>query len=88
LKVVYRKKFLKELAKIPLQTREKIEEYVFNNVPLATSVIELKKIERLKGYPAYYKIRFGNYRVGLKQEGDELIFERVLHRRDIYKYYP
>ena len=42
----------------------------------------------MKGYPLYYKMRFGVYRVGLKLENDTVIFERALHRKDIYRYYP
>lgn len=34
----------------------------------------------------YFK--FGNYRIGIKIINDVLIFERILHRKDIYKYYP
>ena len=42
----------------------------------------------MKGYRDYFKIRFGNYRVGLKKEGDNIIVKRVLHRKEIYKYFP
>ena len=49
---------------------------------------QIPNLGKLKGYRNYYKIRFGDYRVGLRYEDDTLIFERVLHRKDIYKYYP
>jgi mRNA interferase RelE/StbE len=88
LKVKYRKKFLKELSSIPSSIRKKIEKYVFDTIPKSNSIHEMGKIEKLKGYTGYYKIRFGDYRVGLKVEEDLVIFERVLHRKDIYKYYP
>ena len=88
MKVKYRKKFLKELSIIPTNPRTKIEEYVFIIIPESKSIHEIGKIEKLKGYIGYFKIRFGDYRVGLKVENDILIFERVLHRKDIYKYYP
>jgi mRNA interferase RelE/StbE len=42
----------------------------------------------MKGYPGYYKVRFGTYRVGIKLENDTLILERVLHRKEIYKFFP
>lgn len=88
MKVKYRKKFLKELSSIPTSVRTKIETYVFNTIPESDTLHEIGKIKKLKGYRDYYKIRFGDYRVGFKIEGDILIFERVLHRKDIYKYYP
>ncbi|MBL7127818.1 MAG: type II toxin-antitoxin system RelE/ParE family toxin [Ignavibacteria bacterium] len=88
MKIEYKKKFLKELAKIPSKFRSPIEEFVFEELPSLESIIRSKKIEKMKGYSNHYKIRFGNYRVGLKTEKDTVILERVLHRRDIYRYYP
>jgi mRNA interferase RelE/StbE len=88
LKTVYRKRFLKDLAKVPLKSRKKIEEFVFIETTKLNSIEETKIIEKMTGYSEYYKIRFGDYRVGLKYEDEVIIFERVLHRKDIYKYFP
>jgi mRNA interferase RelE/StbE len=88
LKIEYRKKFLKELAKIPSQIRSNIEFYVFEVIPNLNSINDANKIEKLKGYKSCFKIRFGEYRVGLKSEDEVIILERVLHRKDIYKYFP
>lgn len=52
------------------------------------TIFESGKIELMKGYPGYYKIRFGDYRVGLHIENDTVIFERVLHRKEIYRHFP
>ena len=86
--VEYRKRFLKELSKIPTETRLKIEKFVFEELPKAESVYEVGVIEQMKGYRYYYKVRFGSYRIGLKVEKEKVIFERALHRRDIYRYFP
>lgn len=88
MKIVYRKRFLKELAKIPEKYRKQIEEFVFNDATRINSIAKAKKIEKMKSYPAYYKIRFGDYRVGLKYKDETIVFERVLHRKDIYRYFP
>ena len=45
-------------------------------------------IEKLEGYRNYYKIRFGNYRAGVHIEGDILTFERILNRKEIYRFFP
>ncbi len=45
-------------------------------------------VEQMKGYPSYYKVRFGSYRIGIKIENDTIILERALHRKDIYRYFP
>jgi mRNA interferase RelE/StbE len=79
---------LKELAEIPSQVRRVIEAFVFEEVLSLDYISQSKRIEKLKGYPDYFKARFGSYRVGMKREGDILVFERVLHRKDIYRYFP
>ena len=88
MKIEYRKKFLKELSKIQVGERLRIENFVFKELPKANSIFELGNVEHMKGYPSYYKIRFGQYRIGLKTKKDRIIFERALHRKDIYRYFP
>jgi mRNA interferase RelE/StbE len=87
-KTAYRKRFLKDLAVIPSKTRKRIEVFAFEEALRLGSLAEGGKIEKLKGSGAYYKIRFGDYRVGLRLGGDTLVFERALHRRDIYRVFP
>ena len=88
MKVYYRKRFLKELSKIPSKTRMRMENYVFEELPKAKSIVELRKVEQLKGYDSYHKIRFGSYRIGLKLENETVILERALHRKNIYRFFP
>ena len=88
MKVEYRKRFLKDLSEIPNSARKTIETFVFSELPNLGALGSSGKIERLTGYPGYFKVRFGEYRVGLRLEGDTIFVERVLHRREIYRYYP
>jgi mRNA interferase RelE/StbE len=87
-KVKYRKKFLTDLAKIPSTDRKAIEKFAFEEVPKLNSIGESGRIERLKGYRSCYKVRFGSYRVGLIFRDGKVSFERVLHRREIYRFFP
>jgi mRNA interferase RelE/StbE len=86
--VLFNRKFLKDLALIHSKTRLKVEELVFKEIPAYTSVSEIKNLKKLRGYPEYYRIRFGDYRIGLKINDTELCFERILHRKEIYKLFP
>ncbi|HEX4962360.1 MAG TPA: type II toxin-antitoxin system RelE/ParE family toxin [Thermoanaerobaculia bacterium] len=88
MKALYRKAFLKDLASIPAKTRSQIESFVFEDVVQAESVEVMGKVERMKGYPGFYKARFGDYRVGLRVEAGVVTFERVLHRKEIYRKFP
>ncbi len=51
------------------------------------SLSEIKNIKKLKGFPKGYRIRLGEYRIGLIIYGNTVDFVRCLHRKDIYKYF-
>ena len=61
---------------------------VITDVKRAEGRSELSTIEKLKGHDSAYKIRIGDYRMGLFIEIDTIIFSRLLHRREIYKKFP
>lgn len=86
--VEFRKKFLKELSKLPKNYSYIIEKFVFEELPTFENLSEIGKVEKMIGYKKYYKIRFGDYRVGLKKENDTIVIETVKHRKEIYKYFP
>lgn len=88
MKVRYRKKFLKQLAQLPLPMRSQVEAFAFEQLPNAKSVTEPGIFEKMRGYRGYYKARFGSYRVGMKMEDDTLILQVVMDRKDIYKFFP
>ena len=90
MKVHYRKKFLKQLSKIPFNFRSKIEEFVFKKLPLSSSISVIGKLEKLTGYKNFYKVRFGDYRLGIesKNKNGSLVIRTVMHRKEIYKYFP
>lgn len=59
-----------------------------NQVIESKTVLEIQNLKKLTGFPTYYRIRIGDYRVGLRIVNNEVFFERFLNRKEIYKYYP
>jgi mRNA interferase RelE/StbE len=88
MEVSYSKKFLKQLAGVPGETRVKIETFSFNDLVSVSSISSLGKVEKMQGYDAFYKVRFGNYRLGLLIENERITVKTVMHRREIYKFFP
>ena len=84
----YKKTFLKDLANIQLTYREKIENLVFEDIPKLDNIFGVFDVKKMKGYKDYYRIRIGEYRIGCKIKGGEIIFYRVKSRDDIYKIFP
>ncbi|MGG6241802.1 type II toxin-antitoxin system RelE family toxin [Nodosilinea sp. AN01ver1] len=87
--VRYTKTFYKELAKIPERIRQQIEGFAFGNA-VQENPSSAGRVEKLKGYDDFYKVRFGSYRLGLRidQENQVVEFRRVRHRQDIYRKFP
>ena len=61
---------------------------LIENVEKAETLADLAGLKKLRGGGAYYRIRVGDYRVGLTVQEDVVVFVRVLHRREVYRYFP
>lgn len=63
-KVEYTKKFLKELAALPAEVQARIEPIVFQELE-CENPFALRYLDKMKGYGDKYKIRIGDYRIGI-----------------------
>jgi len=88
MKILINKKFLKDLSKLPASPQADVEKLVFDIIPKNNNFNELGIFEKIKGYKIYYRARIGDYRIGVSYENGTLVFERVLHRKEIYRIFP
>ena len=49
---------------------------------------EIVAIKKIAGDDHSFRIRIGEYRIGLLIDGDRAEFVRCLHRRDMYRFFP
>jgi mRNA interferase RelE/StbE len=83
-KTTFKKSFTKDLE---TYNRDKtllarIQEAILE-VEAADSITSIKNLKKLKAEGSYYRIRVGNYRIGLIVENEIVTFVRVLHRSQI-----
>lgn len=89
MEVLYTKTFLKDLSKVqPPKRRKQIELFVFEILPTSLSLKGLGSAEKMSGFDHHYKIRFGDYRIGLQKNAKTIELHRVLNRKEIYKFFP
>lgn len=88
MRVLYKKAFLKDLEHLPVDLRDVVCREAFQVVPRLSSIHEHEHLRKLSGYENFYRIRIGSYRIGIELRGDTIVFYRVLHRKDIYSYFP
>lgn len=84
----FRDSFLKDVKRIKETAVKRKIAAVISDAQKATSLLDLKNVKKLEGSNAYYRIRVGDYRVGIKLQDKALIFMRCLNRKDIYRYFP
>lgn len=88
MKVEFKKSFLKDLKKLK---NKSLQNSIYNciiQIESAESIVEIKNLKKLTGFELHYRIRVGDYRIGLKLENDVVNFVVFEHRKDIYKIFP
>jgi mRNA interferase RelE/StbE len=88
MKIAFRKSFTRDLKKIKDgdvldRVRQAIEE-----VDAATNLYGIGNLRKMSGTTNFYRIRIGDYRIGIVVEGDGIEFVRCLSRRDLYRFFP
>jgi mRNA interferase RelE/StbE len=87
-KVAFEASFEKDLKKVKDKNLLKHIKEVIDNVKQAKDVRDINQLSKLKGYETFYRIRVGDYRIGIDLADDKVIFTRILHRKEIYRYFP
>ena len=85
----FKKSFAKDLRIKSKETKllSRVQE-IIQEVDNVGSLHEIKNLKKLKAEGNYYRIRFGDYRIGLIIEDEIIYFVRLLHRSEIYRYFP
>ncbi len=88
MKIDFKKSFSRDLKKINDKNILKKVKEVIDTIENSPNLIELKNVKQLTSGGKYYRIRIGDYRIGITLENEVLVFVRLLHRREIYRYFP
>lgn len=52
------------------------------------SLTDLKGVKKIEGYSDYFRIKIGDYRLGIKLVQNRIELIRFLHRKEIYRRFP
>lgn len=88
MKVAFKSSFLKQLQKLKDSALKDAIYKAILSAENASTIEAIPKIKKLSGYTSYYRIRVGDYRIGLCVADDILYFVSFDHRKDIYKHFP
>jgi mRNA interferase RelE/StbE len=86
--VVYRKSFARDLKSIRGQGLLDRIQGVIQEVEAAPRLQTISNLEKISGTTNFFRIRVGEYRIGIAVEGETVEFVRCLPRREIYRFFP
>ena len=88
MEIRFRSSFNRELRRIRDPNLRRRVERAIEDVKTAPTVSEIPGIRRLSASGNLYRIRVGDYRIGVEVEDNVVILVRFGHRREIYRSFP
>jgi mRNA interferase RelE/StbE len=87
MKIEIRKSFTKDAEKLPAPFQRQLA-VIIDTIEKADQPNRFTDCKKLTGYKTAYRIRMGQYRIGFYYENKAIELVRVLHRKEIYRYFP
>ncbi len=84
----FERSFTKEYERIKNPKLASEINEAISNVSKAKSIIEIKNLKKIVGHKTAYRIRTGDYRIGVFIENQTITFAAFDHRSKIYKRFP
>jgi mRNA interferase RelE/StbE len=90
MEVFFKPTFIKDFKKLPKEIKLIVKKVCFEIAPRVKDLKEFGylNIKPIKGFKNFYRIKLKDYCIGFKKESSKIIFIRVRHRKDIYRYFP
>ena len=88
MKFEFEKAFVKDFRKLKSRELAILISEVITQVSNASSSHEIINLKKLSGYKSAFRIRIGDYRIGVIIEKNIVTFVAFAHRKEIYKRFP
>lgn len=88
MKVDFKTSYIRDLKKIKDTALLQEVKAAIEEMERAASLHLIKNLKPLRGWNNLYRVKIGEYRVGLKIEGGTIYCVRFLHRKEIYRFFP
>ena len=83
LEVRYARSFLRDLRNLEYAARERIYDFVFEELTQLNTIQDLPSIQRISSDAIFYRFTVDNYLIGIEVTGNIVKFLRVLPKPDI-----
>ncbi len=86
--VAFEASFARDLKRVRNKALLRQVQQIIAQVKAVPMLSEISSLKKMQGYETLYRIRLGDYRIGIEVVGEQVVFVRMLHRKDIYRYFP
>lgn len=88
MKVEFLSKFDQDLDEISQPSAKKSIASIIQRVESVSAIHQIPHLKKLQGFKNAFRIRVGDFRIGIFVEGGTIQFARVKNRKDIYRFFP
>ncbi len=88
MRVLFTSSFQKDVKKIRENALREAVRQAIVSVETARHIGEISGLKKLKMGTSYFRLRIGEYRLGMVIQNNDVKFVRLLHRSEIYRYFP
>lgn len=87
--ILYAKRFNNDLDAIRHESKIKKRLLdLIGQIKRVDVLSDISGVKKIEGYPGYFRIRVGDYRLGIKVTENAIEMIRFLHRKEIYRRFP
>lgn len=88
MKTQFKSSFAKDLSGIKDKKLHQRVKALIQLIEESDGLSAVTGLKKLRARGGYYRIRVGEYRLGLTLKGKVVTFVRCLDRKEIYRYFP
>lgn len=85
--VISSREFPKHLKNCPADIQKRFV-VVYDQLASAKKIQDIKSSKKLIGFTTFYRIRIGHYRLGIECVDDKVQLLAIMHRKEIYRFFP
>ena len=84
----YHNQFNRDLRRLRNPSLALRVEQAIAELKAAPTIGDVRGVRRMTGAGEHYRIRIGDYRLGITMDGDSAMLRRFLPRSEIYRHFP
>ncbi|HTA27821.1 MAG TPA: type II toxin-antitoxin system RelE/ParE family toxin [Bacteroidia bacterium] len=88
MRVEVTRQFNKDISKLRDKKLLLALKAALQQIETATTLTEIHNLKKMEGATHHFRLRIGDYRMGIYFDKNTVFVSRFLHRKEMYRYFP